>query len=68
MSLVNRLIKEAKAHPSHLTIQPNHVRTLAAHAHSLIMRTDKPTIEELEVMIFKGDMRMRNIPVQVMAG
>lgn len=65
MTLVNRLIKEARSKPEYLDIQPNHVRTLAAHSHSLMMTTDRPTIEEIEDMILAGKMCMCGIPVRV---
>ena len=65
MTLVNRLIKEAKARPDHLEIMPNHVRTIAAHAHSLMMTTNRPTIEFLEDQIRAGKMTMCGIPLRV---
>lgn len=65
MTLVNRLIKEAKSKPDHLTIKPNQVRQIAAHCHSLRMTSVGPTIEELEQMICDGRFRMCGIPVKV---
>lgn len=65
MTLVNRLIKESRAKPSHLSINRGQVREIAAHAHSLLQTTKKPTIEEIEAMIIDGKFYMCRIPVRV---
>jgi len=65
MTLINRLIKEAKANPDFLEINAGQVRTVASHAHSLMMTTDKLTIEQLEEMIRSGKFWMSGIPLRV---
>ena len=65
MTLVNKLIKEARSDPEFLTINSGQVRQIAAHAHSLMMTSKRPTIEEIEGLIRAGKMRMCNIPVRV---
>lgn len=65
MTLVNRLIKEAKQKPDHLTINRGQVRRIAAHAHSLMMISDRPSIEFLEEQILAGQMRMCGVPIKV---
>lgn len=65
MTLVNSLIKEARSNPDHLSINSGQVRTIAAHAHSLMMMTSKPTIEEIEEMIHSGKLWMCGIPLHV---
>ncbi len=67
MTLVNQLIKQAKSKPDVLTIKPHKVREIAAHAHSLMMTTKKPTIEEIEQMIRDDKFYMCAIPVRVAA-
>ncbi len=66
MTLVNRLIKEARGSPDYLDINLGQVRQIAAHAHSLMMTTKRPSIEELEEQIKAGKMRMCGIPVRVL--
>ena len=65
MTLVNRLIKEARSNPDHLTINAGQVRQIAAHAHSLMQTINKPKIEEIETMIRDGKFWMCRIPVRV---
>jgi kynurenine formamidase len=65
MTLVNRLIKEARDNPECLRINAGQVREIAAHAHSLMMTTNRPTIEEIEDQIRAGKMQMCGIPVRV---
>jgi hypothetical protein len=64
MSLVNDLIRRAKARPMELTINNNHVGTLAAHARACSwFSTGEKTLEEL---IRAGKMRFMGIPVRVL--
>lgn len=68
MTLVNRLIKEAKTEPrpTELLINSGQVREIAAHVYSIMWGgPDRPTIEKIEEMIRDGKMRMLDIPVRV---
>lgn len=65
MTLVNRLIKEARSNPEYLKINNGQVRQIAAHCHSLMMTTNRPSVEEIEERIRAGKMYMCNLPVKV---
>jgi hypothetical protein len=69
MTLINRLRKKAKSNPDYLDIKPSHVRQLAAQMHSLRHRLSGvvvgPTVEDVEEIIKRGDMRVCGIHVRV---
>lgn len=64
MTLVNKLIKEARSDPEFLRINQGQVRKIAAHMHSILYRRDVP-IEELERSIRDGKVKMAGIPLRV---
>lgn len=64
MTLVNRLIRQAKDGAEVLVVRDDQVRTIAAHAHAL-MACNRPTIEDIEAEIREGRALMCGIPLCV---
>lgn len=64
MTLVNRLIREAKNGATGLTIRPQDVRTIAAHCAGC---SPWPVSEEeVRRVILDGGLRMLGVPVRVL--
>ncbi len=66
MTLINRLIKEAKEGATKLTIRDKDVSKVAEHFRMLSMRpVDKGVVE---AGIRRGDLRLHGVPVEVCDG
>lgn len=67
MTIINRLIKEAKSdpRPERLVLPSNHVRTVAEHARSLMFWKEDISCDDIEAMIRRGEMKLLGIPVVV---
>lgn len=66
MTIINRMIRTAKANPPPTVLElPRHlVRQVAEHSR-LSMQPPRPSCDELERMIVRGEMCMLGIPVRV---
>jgi hypothetical protein len=69
MTLINRLIREAKSDPPprYLVIPRHRVRQVAEHAR-MLMQHEPLSCDGIEKMIIAGEMKMMGIPVRVAGG
>lgn len=64
MSLVNNLIRLARANPAELVINDSQVGTLAAHVRST-MRVQSLDNQQIEAIIRAGELKLMDVPVRV---
>lgn len=66
MSLINRLIRDARTKPDFLTIRPQDVGRIAEHIGFLTYdRSRLPSDEELREIILRGDVKLLGVPIKV---
>lgn len=64
MSLINRLIHEAKLGATVLNIKPNEVRKVAEHCRGCTAH--RVPVEEIEGHIKRGQVKLLNVPLRVL--
>ena len=64
MSLINRLIHDAKLGATVLNIKPNELRRVAEHCRACMM--DAGPVEQIERAIKRGQVRMAGVPLKVL--
>jgi hypothetical protein len=64
MSLINRLIHEAKLGATVLNIKPNEVRKVAEHCRACML--DAAPVETIEGIIRRGQLKLCDVPVKVL--
>ncbi|MDR7037413.1 hypothetical protein J2X36_002160 [Methylobacterium sp. BE186] len=65
MTLINRLIKEAREGAAVLEVPENHVRSVAEHMRQSIMIPSQPTFEECEAGLRSGEAKLMGVPMKV---
>jgi len=64
MSLINRLIYEAKNGATVLNIKPNEVRKVAEHCRGCMM--NQIPVEHIEGSIRRGSVKLLDVPIRVL--